>query len=230
MTDRFPERLPLFPLSTVLFPGTSLPIHVFEERYRRLLADQADADPAFGVVLITAGREVGDQPETAAVGAAASIVGRRDLPDGRCDLVVKGGRRFKVLDRDWSGPYLVARVAWLPEIEAGAAPSELAEEIWRGYVALANAYLRQARQAGMPAARLEAPAPPEGLQAAALGYLLASRLPIAASERQRLLAADSASELLRSLAQVMTRERRLVSSIGATLVLADRRPEAASDG
>jgi Lon protease-like protein len=93
------EPLPLFPLGTVLFPGMLLPLHVFEERYRTLMRDQQGRDPIFGVVLTSQGREVADTPEIHRVGTAASLVAAGRYPDGRYDLVVRGGRGFGCLPR-----------------------------------------------------------------------------------------------------------------------------------
>ena len=101
MTEPLAERLPLFPLGTVLFPGMLLPLHLFEERYRCLMRDRQGADPIFGVVLTRHGREVGDRPEIHAVGTAASLLGAGRYPDGRYDVVVRGTRRFRVEAGDW---------------------------------------------------------------------------------------------------------------------------------
>ena len=67
------QLLPLFPLSTVLFPGMRLPLHIFEERYRLLVADlQAQPEPRrFGVIAIRKGREVGAEGVTALQGHSA---------------------------------------------------------------------------------------------------------------------------------------------------------------
>src|SRR5262245_14060642 len=81
MTDR--TTCSRFPLAPVLYPGALMPIHVFEERYRKLMSEHGGDEPIFGVVLTKHGREVGDQPETHEVGAAASLVGKRRYADGR---------------------------------------------------------------------------------------------------------------------------------------------------
>src|SRR5262245_23460490 len=89
------ESLPVFPLGTVLFPGMVLPLHIFEDRYRRLMRDRQGAEPIFGVALTSRGQEVGDEAEIHRVGTAASLVGAGRYPDGRWDVVVQGGRRFR---------------------------------------------------------------------------------------------------------------------------------------
>ena len=113
MSESMPERIPLFPLGVVLFPGMLLPLHLFEERYRRLMQVRRGNDPIFGVVLTRQGREVGDQPEVHEVGTAATLLGAGRYPDGRYDIVVRGGRRFRVEEGDWASSYLTASVSWL---------------------------------------------------------------------------------------------------------------------
>ncbi|MGH2531597.1 MAG: LON peptidase substrate-binding domain-containing protein [Thermomicrobiales bacterium] len=212
--------LPLFPLSTVLFPGTDIPLHIFEERYQQLITDRQDEDPAFGIVLITGGSEVGDQPITANVGTAASIEALREYDDGRFDLVVRGSRRFRILERDWSRPYLVGTVEWLPVTEEDPVDSAMVESAWQSFVALANAYLHQTARSSERSLELEARARPSGMSASELAYVLASRLPVAASDRQDLLETSTTEDFLALLVRIMSRERRLVNRIGATIVVA----------
>ncbi|HEX2904067.1 MAG TPA: LON peptidase substrate-binding domain-containing protein, partial [Jatrophihabitans sp.] len=114
------QRLPLFPLGTVLTPGMPLALHVFEPRYRQLVADLLDDEdpraPEFGVVALRQGWEVGEVGQLHQVGTSARVVDVFPLPDGRCDLTATGERRFRIhtLHPD-EQPYLVATVEWLPE-------------------------------------------------------------------------------------------------------------------
>jgi Lon protease-like protein len=103
-----PSRLPIFPLQAVLFPGTPLPLHIFEPRYKRMLADCLAADRRFG---ITPATKEGLLPEVGAVGCIAEVRVNQELPDGRSNIVVLGDSRF-VLSRilDESLPYIVALV------------------------------------------------------------------------------------------------------------------------
>jgi Lon protease-like protein len=102
------SRLPIFPLSAVLFPGTPLPLHIFEPRYKRMLADCLASDRRFGITPMWQAREV---PGPGTVGCVAEVRVNQELPDGRSNIVVLGGTRF-VLSRllDESLPYLVALV------------------------------------------------------------------------------------------------------------------------
>src|ERR1700722_8884888 len=113
------KLLPLFPLSTVLFPGVRLPLHIFEERSRLLVADlAAQPEPQrFGVIAIRKGREVGADGVTALheVGRGAEV---RQIPphaDGRFDLATVGTERFRLLRADASLPYLQGEVELLAD-------------------------------------------------------------------------------------------------------------------
>lgn len=123
-----PFRLPIFPLSVVLFPGNPLPLHIFEPRYRRMLTDCLAADRRFGLTPVS---EEARAPEPGAVGCIAEIRVNQELPDGRSNIVVVGGQRF-VVSRllDESLPYLVAMVHTF-EDEKGSEPNAEAVEALR---------------------------------------------------------------------------------------------------
>jgi Lon protease-like protein len=103
-----PFRLPIFPLPVVLFPGISLPLHIFEPRYKRLLADCLQVDRRFGITPVDTEAQV---PEAGAVGCVAEVRVNQELSDGRSNIVVLGGSRF-VLSRllEEQHPYLTAAV------------------------------------------------------------------------------------------------------------------------
>jgi ATP-dependent Lon protease len=111
-------EIPLFPLHVVLVPGAPLPLHIFEPRYRTLVADCLAAGARFGVVCISAGREVGaGSVAFASVGTLAEIREASRYPDGRYDIVTVGTTRFRlsdvVADRK---PYLIGIGEPLPEV------------------------------------------------------------------------------------------------------------------
>ncbi|MDX2120078.1 MAG: LON peptidase substrate-binding domain-containing protein [Gemmatimonadota bacterium] len=117
------SRLPLFPLDLVLFPGELLPLHIFEPRYRQLLADARLGDGRFG---ITAARA----PRAGSLGTIAWIRGADTLPDGRSNIVVLGERRFEVhslLPED--APYLVAAVEEFGDAPDSAPPAEARHQL-----------------------------------------------------------------------------------------------------
>ena len=131
-----PSRLPIFPLSAVLFPGTPLPLHIFEPRYKRMLADCLAADRRFGITPVRAAREV---PGPGTVGCVAEVRVNQELPDGRSNIVVLGGTRF-VLSQllDESLPYLVALVQPFeddPDTEPSAEETAAVRHLFTRYFA-----------------------------------------------------------------------------------------------
>jgi Lon protease-like protein len=86
-----PYRLPLFPLQVVLFPGTALPLHIFEPRYRQMLADCLAGSRRFG---ITPAGAASESPDPGMAGCVAEVKANEQLPDGRSNVLVMGGARF----------------------------------------------------------------------------------------------------------------------------------------
>jgi ATP-dependent Lon protease len=117
-----PSRLPLFPLNLVLFPGELLPLHIFEPRYRQMLADCLEGDRRFGITPVAS-------PGPGALGCVAKIRGTAPLPDGRSNIVVLGERRFGVRAViDEGTPYLMAAVEeFCDECGSAPLPAELEE-------------------------------------------------------------------------------------------------------
>lgn len=104
------SQLPIFPLGTVLFPNGIMPLHIFEERYRRMLRDSQDSDPAFVIALARPSRDVDGDLLPHTVGTACRISGVSPRPDGRSDIVVTGTFRVRIGDLDWSKGYAVGDV------------------------------------------------------------------------------------------------------------------------
>jgi Lon protease-like protein len=108
-------EIPLFPLNTVLFPGLPLQLHIFEERYRQMVAYCRVENRPFGVVLIKHGLEAhGPLAETHSVGCSANIAQLLPLSDGRYNLLAAGQERFRIHSLDYSKPYLVGMVENIP--------------------------------------------------------------------------------------------------------------------
>ena len=107
----------MFPLSTVLFPGVELPLHVFEERYRQLVADVLATTREFGTVLITAGSEVGGGDRRSDVGTLVTIDMAAPFDDGRGLLATRGIERIRVIEWLEDDPYPRARVERYPSEE-----------------------------------------------------------------------------------------------------------------
>src|SRR3990172_7303439 len=90
-------ELPLFPLNAVLFPGATLPLHIFEERYKQMIRRCLEERTPFGVLLIRKGNEVGEPAEPFDVGTVADMVRVQHLQEGRMNILCRGGERFRVV-------------------------------------------------------------------------------------------------------------------------------------
>ena len=204
------DQLPLFPLGTVLFPGMALPLHIFEQRYRTMIARRMNEDPMFGVVLTRSGREVGDQPEIHAVGTAASLLKAVRHNDGRFDIAVRGGRRFGVIGGNWDEGYLTGTVEWIPDADpatsGGQDVARLTDHVRLAFDAYLGAF---ERMAGIRVERTEL-----GHDPADIGYAICSMMPFDAPKRQRLLEAPDLERLLHELLDLLRRERELLVSTG----------------
>jgi Lon protease-like protein len=207
------EVLPLFPLGTVLLPGLPLPLHVFEERYRRLVVDLLALphdERRFGVVAIRCGRETGAvRPELYDVGCVADVREISERPDGRYQLTTTGGDRFRLLDVDASRPYLRGRVQRLDE-PLGDDP-DFARRLARAVAAALHEYLAELRRlhgGALGIARLPADPIP-------VSYVAAAAIVVDVPERQRLLAAADATTRLRDVLRLLHRETALLRLLSA---------------
>jgi len=197
------QQLPLFPLATVLFPGATLNLHIFEERYRTMISQCLEQNRPFGVVYLRSGDEVSEgRPtsrlaETANVGTVAEISANVRLDDGRYLLTATGLRRFSIRRILQRVPYIIAAVVDLPE-EGGpqvdAAAHALRTVYGRYWQAISVA-------SGTPIEVEDLSTEPE-----AMGYQLAERLQVPDELKQRWLETelstrlrDLASELLDEL-------------------------------
>lgn len=207
-------ELPLFPLSSVLFPGAPLPLHIFEQRYRDLVGELLGLPEGelrrFGVVAIRSGREAGpDVPDLHPVGCAAVVRSVSAYADGRYDLLCLGVRRFRLLQVDTTAkPFLVGRVQWLPE-PAGdpARAASLLEPVraaMLGYVE---------RLVATGEAEVDLPDLPE--EPLALSYLVAAALLLPLTERQQLLEVPDAARRLRMVLALLRRETVLLEQLAA---------------
>jgi uncharacterized protein len=116
-----PPTIPLFPLpNVVLFPNVFLPLHIFEARYRDMVADALAADRIIGMVLLRPGWEndYEGRPAIYPVGCAGLITHAERLSDGRFNIVLQGMEKFKVLEEDDSRAYRLARVDSVTELPA----------------------------------------------------------------------------------------------------------------
>lgn len=198
-------RIPLFPLETVLFPGATLPLHIFEPRYREMVGRCLEHEEPFGVCLILEGEEVGGPAIPHRVGTEAAIIASQRYGDGRYDLVVEGRRRFEILRIDQSRPYLRADVRFLEEPEGPEDPG-LEEAVAK----LFEGVLESLELAGVAVVDETW----KELDARSLGYKIAAVLPIEDDLRQEILEVPDANSRLRRVAEVLMHVRRVGAEAG----------------
>jgi len=112
------DLLPLFPLpNVVLFPNVFLPLHIFEPRYRQMVADALATDRLIGMVLLRPGweRQYEQQPPIYSVGCSGVITHAEQLADGRYNIVLRGVERFRILEEDRALSYRRAEIEALAE-------------------------------------------------------------------------------------------------------------------
>ena len=108
-----PERIPVFPLpNVVFFPKTYLPLHVFEPRYRQMVADAAKGGQCIGMVLLKEGWEelYDGNPPIFSVGCVGRLASVQRLPDGRSNILLQGLERYEVREEFYEKSYREARV------------------------------------------------------------------------------------------------------------------------
>jgi Lon protease-like protein len=167
--------IPLFPLDVVLFPSTPLPLHIFEPRYKEMIAECLAQNRTFGVVRAL-------EQGLADVGCTAEIVTIvKEYPDGQLDLVAEGRNRFEIVGVNQERSFLQAEVLMIVD-EPGAAPQEdtsRAVQLHSELLAIAGA--KQDLSAADPAL---------------LSFYLAGSLPLDLDFKQKLLSLRSEAERL----------------------------------
>jgi uncharacterized protein len=198
------EQVPIFPLNLVLLPGSALPLHIFEPRYRELLSDVCEpgASRAFGVISVRDGYPEG--PQLAAVGTMAEIIEIEQYPDGRSDLLTIGSRRFRLLEVDEQrSPYLWAEIEWLEERGGQIRPE---------HVTAARVLCRRYSQELAEVSGREEIEDDLSDDPLRLSYQIAARIRLSAQDRQHLLEAETAADRLYASMVALRRESALLTS------------------
>ena len=170
--------LPLFPLDLVLLPGVPLPLHVFEPRYKEMIAECLDEKKPFGVVRASSNG-------VAEIGCTAEIIEvTKRYDDGRLDILTRGVERFEVLQVHEERTFLEAEFT-VVEDEPGTASSELVQEAVRLHAEIAK----------LAGADSTGPAQNAGN----LSFLLAGSLPLDLDFKQNLLTTLSEPKRLESV-------------------------------
>ncbi|WP_193161459.1 LON peptidase substrate-binding domain-containing protein [Microbulbifer hainanensis] len=185
-------QIPLFPLSVALFPGVTLPLRIFEQRYLRLVSETLKAGSGFGVVLIRSGGEVG-HASVWPLGVYVEIVDWSQGEEGLLHVQVMGERRFRILDthRDEDG-LLLGEVAWLPDPPRQPVPAEC-----DGLLAVLDELKQHASMLTLKFAPVDT--------ADALSWQLAQLLPLDDKVRIELLGTEDPLERLASIAANLDR-------------------------
>jgi Lon protease-like protein len=192
--------LDLFPLQTVLFPRSSMPLHIFEQRYLEMIGACMESQTPFGVILLKSGRAEGAEPlEIHRVGTTAHIFSANYQDDGTMNINVAGRHRFEVVDIIESDPRLIAeiqRIRWTdldePQVRDLTSPLTSKFSEYLGLImALTGQWLR----------KMELPESP-----VAVAEYVSAGLQIGNIARQKLLAQTSIAELMRMQLELLDAE------------------------
>ena len=135
-----PARLiPLFPLRVVVFPRTSLPLHIFEQRYKEMIGNAIRDHSEFGVVL---------EKQEGVVNTGCTVMVEKVLetyPDGRLDILTRGLRRFEIVELNGEKDYLQAEVSFFDDDDGSPAAAELRDQALSNYRAMSGLAACRAR-------------------------------------------------------------------------------------
>jgi uncharacterized protein len=191
MTSTTPTT-PLFPLQTVLFPGTLLPLRIFEARYLDMISASLRSARPFGIVPIRIGREVGATPDFFPFGTLASVESFDQGADGLLHVRVQGTERFRVESHEVQpDALLVANISVVTQAEEQAIPGDL------DYLKTLLTEIFEANAEQIPYRDWQMD------NALWVAYRLAEILPLAAATKVAVLQADSGLAALSRLAAGM---------------------------
>ena len=191
-----PPTIPIFPLpNVVLFPNVFLPLHIFEPRYRAMVADALRGDRIIGMTLLRPGFEANyeGRPPVYSIGCAGVITHSEALPDGRFNIVLRGMEKFRITAEDDSRTYRLAQIEAIPEAVAEAERREIRQRRQRLEAVLAATIERSGGEPKFPPS-----VPDEDLVNA-----LAQYLPLEPLERQALLERDGIAARCRGLIELL---------------------------
>ena len=199
MGNIVPQEMPLFPLGTVLFPGMTLPLHIFEERYKLMMRRCLEGERCFGVVLIKSGREVGEAAVPYDIGTIARITDVVSQPDGRMNIATIGERPFRILELNRDLPYLVGTVQWLaPEEEQADDLKQLTIRLNGHFETYISLYAELAGSKPRPMKYLDDPEK--------LSYKIASIIKTDMRRKQMLLETSSVADRIREELKLLEAE------------------------
>ena len=186
----------MFPLGTVLVPGATMPIQVFEPRYLALVQECLAGDFTFGVVLIERGSEVGGGDQRFGVGTTAHVTQVGELPDGRYLLRVVGGQRLRIVEWLPDAPYPRAVVDLLEDPPVRPEAQALRDQADR----LVRRLLALHAELGDPVPSIDHELGADPIVAL---YDALVAAPLGVMDRQRLLEPDDPTDRLRRLVETL---------------------------
>ena len=170
--------LPIFPLELVLFPGVPLPLHIFEPRYKEMIAECLELKKPFGIVRAS-------EEGVADIGCTAEILQvTKKYDDGRMDILTRGVDRFEVLEVNEDRSFLQAEITLIQD-EPGRPAQQVVEQAVRLHAEIAKL------------AGSEVSGPEEGVSN--LSFLLAGSLPLDLDFKQQLLVTSSETKRLEAV-------------------------------
>ncbi len=194
------RELPLFPLAVVLFPGTPLPLHIFEPRYRQMLEDIRVQDNLFGLSYLDQSVSGLDFPPVGHIGCVADVRETQALPDGRSNILTIGLIRYRLEAYVESGePYLVGQLSFFEdEAEDEELLATHAQDVSELFLRIARAVrVINDERAALP----ELPeTEPEHLS-----FLVAAAMELEPEVKQELLELRYTSERLKRLRDLLAR-------------------------
>jgi Lon protease-like protein len=178
--------LPIFPLELVLLPGVPLPLHIFEPRYKEMIAECLDQKKPFGVVRASS-------DGVADIGCTAEIMSvTKKYDDGRMDILTRGVERFEVIQVNEERSFLQAEIALVQDEDEDENEDEPGKPATEMVTQAVRLHAEIAKLAGT-----EPSGPDE--QAANLSFLLAGSLPLDLDFKQSLLSTLSEAKRLEAV-------------------------------
>jgi len=202
-------RVPIFPLpNVVLFPHVTLPLHIFEPRYRTMIEEALKGDRMVAMVLLKPGWESGydGTPEVFQVGCAGLIEDEVRLPDGRFNIRLRGLSRIEIREFVQDQPYRIASVRMLIDLNEEGGPN--VEEEKRTVLGACASVLQE--MSGLPSHPF---ALDEGLPLAAIVNALAQNLSLDTADKQELLETGDVVLRGRRLAALLNERWRELASM-----------------
>jgi Lon protease-like protein len=194
------RHLPIFPLPLVMLPNELLPLHIFEDRYRRMLADVLDAKTFFGLSFFETEEPLVDRPAAATVGCAVEVRESEMLPDGRSNIMTFGVARYRLLEYiDEGEPYLIAEIEFFEDAaEDEDKLNAISDDVFGLFERIAKAAFKISGGRGrFPEIARTTPE--------ALSFLIAAAFDLENDLKYRLLETTSTSERLQKLHEILAK-------------------------